>query len=508
MNVNGQEIAEARYRMANLWQFKGKIQQAMKGYRETLLLSPDYTPARLELGNLLIKQGDIGAAIKLYREAMAMSPKETIFQEKLQCLLNNQTVYGGDDSNEFRATAWPESEGSSRNGRILLYTDSPGVYGAGQCNHLLMTQLAEKGYHCTFAQPKAHHHLIEARQALGIKQVWIEHDDLYDMAGEHRSLWDDAEALKIFANQKPDLIIFSDGCPVSNLAAKAAAGRMGIPYVVVVHCVTASWAIQFSEHLETLHHVYCKAARVVAVSTDNLSLLREWFHLPIYQGEVLHNGVAERFFAPFDISMREQVRQDLGVPLDGVVSLTVGRMETVKGYQYQLRAIERLKKSEVWPRLYFAWAGTGTMEPRLRAWARRLGVEGHIKFLGERDDISDVLNAADMFVLTSQFEGMPLSIAEAMAKGLPVAASGISGIPEELGHTGMLLSDPSKDSDALISQLAETIQSWAANPEIRRTVGRECKKRAEDLFKMEHSFQKYLRHIEQVLVEHKSGFQK
>ena len=108
-----------------------------------------------------------------------------------------------------------------------------------------------------------------------------------------------------------------------------------------------------------------------------------------------------------------------------------------------------------------------------------------------------------MFVLPSQFEGMPLSIAEAMAKGLPVAASGISGVPDELGLTGYLLPDPNKDPEGLIAQLIRVVHLWVENPTIRQQIGSECKKRAQVMFKVEPMLETYLGHIEQVLAEGK-----
>ena len=373
------------------------------------------------------------------------------------------------------------------------------MYGAGQCNHILIKKLAQTGFLCTFVQPKATHHLVEERRSLGIAQTWIAEDDIYMPGGDHPSLHDETEPEQIFRSIMPDLIIFSDGCPVSNLAAKQVAIRLGIPYLVIVHCVTPSWARQFTKYLEALHRAYQKATEVIAVSHENLSLLHELFHLPPHLGQVIHNGVPKKFFSPLDFSIREKVRQEIGVPKDGILCLTVGRMESVKGYQYQMKAIARLRQSIVWPNLYFAWVGAGILEPRLRAWASQLNVATHIKFLGERQDIADVLNAADMFILPSHFEGMPLAIAEAMAKGLPVAASGISGVPEQLGNTGYLLPDPNTDPEILISQLIQIIHDWAEHTNVRRRIGMGCQQRAEEMFTVNSMFKKYLEHINCVL---------
>ena len=496
--------AEVRYRMANLWQYKGNIDQAIKGYRETLNLEPTYVPVRLELGNLLVKQGEVDAAIELYQEAMVINPQEPIFQKKLEALVNAQRFSLESIPNQFRPEAPLVEQRSTIKSRLLLYADCPGIYGAGQCNHILIRELAQKGFSCTFVQPKASHHLVEERQGLGIEQMWIEEDDIFTPGGDLQSLWNCSEPERIFASARPDLIIFCDGCPVSNLAAKQVACRLGIPYLVIVHCVTPSWAKKFSKYLGALRDAYQKATRVIAVSEENLSLLHQLFQLPAHQGEVIHNGVHERFFSPKDVSIREKILREIGVPLNGTLCLTVGRMDPVKGYQHQLKAMEKLQMSVIWPNLFFGWVGVGGSEPRLRAWVDKLGFQDRVKFLGERDDISDILNAADMFVLPSHFEGMPLAITEAMAKGLPVAASGISGVPEQLGNTGQLLTDPNKEPEKTISELVQIIQYWAENSNSRRQVGKECKKRAQVMFRADHMLQTYWEHIERMLAEEKS----
>ena len=141
-----------------------------------------------------------------------------------------------------------------------------------------------------------------------------------------------------------------------------------------------------------------------------------------------------------------------------------------------------LRGDPVWPRLHFAWVGAGTREAGLRSMASALGVAGRVRFLGEQPDITGTLDASDLFVLPSQFEGMPLAVMEAMARGLPVIATAVSGIPEELGDAGRLLSDPVADPEATVRELAGALREWAGDEGLRRAVGRACRARAEALF--------------------------
>jgi glycosyltransferase involved in cell wall biosynthesis len=114
-----------------------------------------------------------------------------------------------------------------------------------------------------------------------------------------------------------------------------------------------------------------------------------------------------------------------------------------------------------------------------------LGLGDHVRFLGHRWDIADWYDAADIFILSSELEGMPLSVMEAMAKRVPVIATAVSGTPEELGDTGKLLPNPLKDSHGVIRELADTIEHWAADPELRRQVGARGHERAVQLFREE-----------------------
>jgi hypothetical protein len=112
-------------------------------------------------------------------------------------------------------------------------------------------------------------------------------------------------------------------------------------------------------------------------------------------------------------------------------------------------------------------------------------VEGQVKLLGRRWDVVEWLEAADVFVLPSEAEGMPLSIMEAMAKGLPVVATAVGGIPEELGETGRLMPHPQQEPHAVAGVLAETIEAWACDAGLRRAAGEACRERAEAVFREE-----------------------
>ncbi len=375
---------------------------------------------------------------------------------------------------------------------ILLSTEDPGVGGVAQYNHSLVCALAILGYRVTCLQPQAFNDKpINQQKQLGIQHLWREQDTQQNLL---HSITE--------PGNKPQLLICSNTNPFSNLALKQIAIQVGIPYIVVEHLVEPHLAEHFAAYLDELSHQYTKANSIIAVSYDNLELLHQIFGLPNNKGQVIYNGRPSEYFSPYDLSLRESLRQNFNIPLDAVVCFTAARIETRKGYQYQLEAIKQLMYSPVWSQLYFVWAGAGIFEPQLEIQLQeaveQLGITDKVIFLGERSDVSDWLNAADIFVFPSLLEGMPLCVMEAMAKGLPVIASAVSGIPEELGETGKLLMDPKIDPQATVRQLVAVIQEWVMDTQLRQSIGQACKQRAEEIFREERMIKEMVQVIEQI----------
>jgi glycosyltransferase involved in cell wall biosynthesis len=116
---------------------------------------------------------------------------------------------------------------------------------------------------------------------------------------------------------------------------------------------------------------------------------------------------------------------------------------------------------------------------------RRL-LEGRVELLGERDDVAQQLAASDVFVLVSTSEGMPVSVLEAMAAGLPVVASAVGGIPELVGDTALLV--PPSDPDAL----AEALERLLGDVDLRRRLGAAARQRVLEHFTLDASVEAHL----------------
>jgi glycosyltransferase involved in cell wall biosynthesis len=379
---------------------------------------------------------------------------------------------------------------------IVIYSDDPDKGGVAAYNHRVALALNESGYQVTIVQTRSTHPMIAEREAAGVKHWWLP----YDTGAEFvRTITDTADPEQAFEELKPDLVYFCDCCPVSNIAAKSVVIRRGLSFVTIVHFVAPYLAQRFASCLRVVATQFEAARCVVAVSTENLEQLRRLFGLPAGKGRVIFNGVAPKFFSPRSQENRKALRERHGIAPDTLVSLTTARMSAVKMHMLQLAAMDYLKTQAPKARIVCAWVGEGELKAALEADVAKKKLQEHFLFAGQQSDVEPWYDMADLFTLTSENEGMPLSIMEAMAKGLPVVATAVSGVPEELGKEGVLLPDPTKNAAAAALTLVDTWLAWMRKPGLREGVGQRCKRRAELLFKEETMMQNTRAMIEEAL---------
>ncbi|MGB9624120.1 MAG: glycosyltransferase, partial [Phycisphaerae bacterium] len=133
-------------------------------------------------------------------------------------------------------------------------------------------------------------------------------------------------------------------------------------------------------------------------------------------------------------------------------------------------------------------------EARLRDLARRLGIADHVRFLGRRDDVPQVLGAFDVFALTSRREGMSNAILEAMACGLPVVATRTGGNAELIvdGQTGLLIESGRAES------LVRALRMLTDRADLREAMGTAGRRRIESLFTIGRMAEAYARMYERI----------
>jgi glycosyltransferase involved in cell wall biosynthesis len=178
--------------------------------------------------------------------------------------------------------------------------------------------------------------------------------------------------------------------------------------------------------------------------------------------DIVPNGVD---ISRFETSARGEAREIFGIPADTRVIASVGRLSPEKGYDTLLRAMESVV--QCCPRCLLLLAGDGPQRTELQQQASVFG--GQVRLLGAQEDVAPLLAAADVFAAPSRSEGQGIAVLEAMAAGLPVAASGVGGLVEVVadGRTGLLV--PPDDPPAL----AEALCTLLLSPEVGAEMGRE-----------------------------------
>jgi glycosyltransferase involved in cell wall biosynthesis len=183
-------------------------------------------------------------------------------------------------------------------------------------------------------------------------------------------------------------------------------------------------------------------AEFVAVSEGVRHAVACQTGIPEKRIRIIHNGVTIPERPP---SSPEPLKRSEGIATTECVIGSVGRLATVKNYPLLLNALTRLKTSAI--RFRCVLVGDGEDRASLESLSKRLGLEEQVIFLGQREDARDWLNAFDVFVLPSRYEGISRALLEAMAAGLPVVASRVGGNPEVVieGETGFLCPDDNPD---------------------------------------------------------------
>jgi glycosyltransferase involved in cell wall biosynthesis len=181
-------------------------------------------------------------------------------------------------------------------------------------------------------------------------------------------------------------------------------------------------------------------------------------------------------------TLRDELRLGSG---DQLV-VAVGNLYPVKGHVYLLEAFAQLAAR--YPALHVAIAGRGELEPSLRERSRHLQVSDRFHLLGLRSDVGNVLAGADVFVLPSLSEGVPLALLEAMLAGRPVIASAVGEVPMVLndGRAGILV--PAGDPAALANALAALL----ADPTRARRLGAAARERAGAAYTFDAMMDSYL----------------
>jgi sugar transferase (PEP-CTERM/EpsH1 system associated) len=294
---------------------------------------------------------------------------------------------------------------------------------------------------------------------------------------------------KLFRKMNPD-IVHSRGWPTVDAVFAAHLAR-------VPHIVHGEHGREYSDKegsnwkrnqiRRVIGHI---VDRYVVVCDFFRSWLRETCKVPA--GKIAHipNGVDTEKFCPLQSRRSEQVaangqssavadimavralRYDLGIPPEAIVVGSIGRLDPVKDFPTLLKGFKQISRRR--PQLALVIVGDGPIRLELARVTDELGLNPSVKWLGERNDIPELLRSFDVFVQSSLFEGMSNTILEAMASGLPVIATDTGGNAElvQSGKNGMVI--PVGDVEAL----AEALHEYVSDTVLRKVHGENSRNRA------------------------------
>lgn len=322
---------------------------------------------------------------------------------------------------------------------VLHFTDATEFGGAERMIVTLMAGLPACGWHSVLvhhAEPGLRR-LIDETKALG-----VETHVTPSMQGHGR--WRTAlQFARELRRWSPDVfhahLSSPSACRYALIAAKLAGLR--VVATVQLYVPVRGARATYPQRLLSLG-----VDRYIAVSNEVARRIHPLCVNAARKIRVVYNGVPiEQFDRDADGSSR-----DAGRP---PTVLAVARLHPQKGLGYLLQAATLL------PDVRFLVAGDGPARSELTHQAETLRLGDRFQFLGERGDVPALLRAADVFVLPSLYEGLPVSVLEAMAAGTPVVATAVGGTDEAVvdGESGILV--PPRDPEALANAMREVLSN-------------------------------------------------
>jgi glycosyltransferase involved in cell wall biosynthesis len=331
--------------------------------------------------------------------------------------------------------------------KIVYYTDAVGFGGAEQCLLNFVRGLDRREW-----EPIVMHHdepgltpMISEARRLGASTVEVGKLD--------RSLSRVLQPARLAAeirSLKVDVFHAHLNWPLACGSGLMAAWLAGVPAVVAtVHLFVE---MGYGPRSKAKHRMQGLGVdRYIAVSHHLGGRLRDTFRIAQQKVTVIHNGIPTTQFDGIATPAGSTWKAgDLQRP----IVLCLARLDKQKGIGFLLQAAQEVEKAT------FVLVGEGPERAHLVSEAKRLGVSERVVFLGHRNDVPQLLAGADLFVLPSLWEGLPLSILEAMAANKAVIATAVGGTPEAITHgaTGLLVppSDPAALARAIRSVLEDS----------------------------------------------------
>jgi len=256
----------------------------------------------------------------------------------------------------------------------------------------------------------------------------------------------------------------------------------GIPLVVTLH--GKSYYPDKRRRRAAFRIIAAGAASFVTVSEDLHRFFCHTTGTPLDCVRVIYNGVDFRG-GPSARHRNVELLDSAGIPRDAKIVGAVGSLYPVKGHLDLIRATQTIVKNR--PATHVVILGRGALHEALAAEAEELGIRDRVHLLGYRDDVQKWLGVMDVFTMPSLSEGLPLSLLEAMAAGVPPVVTEVGGMPEVVqdGVTGFIV--PASN----VAALADRISFLVGNSPLTAKMGIAARDRIHDRFTVERMAAEY-----------------
>lgn len=289
--------------------------------------------------------------------------------------------------------------------------------------------------------------------------------------------------VKLLRREKFDLVHTHSS--KAGILGRWAAKIAGVPHIVhtihgfAFHDFMANWKRQLYINLEQISRGCTNF--FITVSELNRQEALGLGLLDLEHSQTVYSGIEfKNLNKQFD---DDRTRRHLGIPPNWQVVVMVGRLDAQKAPHYLIEAFAIAVQTH--PQTLLLLVGDGELKPQLEQQVARLGLTSQVRFLGFREDVPDIVNMANIFALSSLWEGLGRAMTEAMLLGKPVVVPAIYGIPEIVHHqeTGLLF--PAGNIQQLAEQLIYLLQS--STEQVR--LGQNAQRLTRELFDADHMVQ-------------------